>query len=597
MDATDHTRNQAPTATDPTPPAEAPSVLPGITRRAPTRAALGEVLIEMGVVTRSQLDEALAIQRTDGRRIGEILVEGGAISREVLADGLALRLGVPRAHLEAGVDPAVLALVDVATQRRYGVVPVGVEPDGAVVLAMVDPTDVLVFDDLRLLVGREVRPALVTSAELAAFFERMDPQHEDFLSGLVQEAHPGEREGAGREIDITAADADAAPVVRMVSSILTRAVEEGASDVHLEAQSGELSVRYRVDGVLRTVATVPSALSREVVSRIKIMGDMDIAERRVPQDGRVGLTVSGHQLDLRVVTVPTVHGENVVIRILDKSNVMLKLSDLGLSPQTLDRFSRCYNRPYGAILVTGPTGSGKSTTLYGALNQLNTDERKIITIEDPVEYRLPGINQVQVNVRAGMTFASGLRALLRCDPDILMIGEIRDRETAQIAMEAALTGHLVLATIHTNDAASALTRLTEMGVEPFLSASSVVGALAQRLVRRLCPTCRRRDHVPAQRLLAVAGTTGLPPGVPDPVPVYSPGGCSECRGTGYRGRVGIYEMLNMSEELERLTANTAPSNEIRRQARREGMRTMGEDGVLKILAGQTTVDELARVVG
>jgi type IV pilus assembly protein PilB len=322
---------------------------------------------------------------------------------------------------------------------------------------------------------------------------------------------------------------------------------------------------------------------------------MDIAERRVPQDGRVGMTVSGHRLDLRVVTVPTVHGEGVVIRLLDTSNVMLQLSELGFGAETLERFTRCYRRPYGAVLVSGPTGSGKSTTLYGAMHQLNTGDRKIITIEDPVEYRLGGINQVQVNARAGLTFATGLRALLRSDPDVLMIGEVRDAETAQIAMQAALTGHLVMATIHTNDAASALTRLTEMGVEPFLSASGVLGVLAQRLARRLCTECRRPARAPAAMLAEVAGSPP-PGGVPDPAPIYEPVGCSACRRTGYRGRVGIYEMLTMSEEVERLTAACAPSAEIRRQARREGMRTMREDGVAKVLAGITTLAELARTV-
>ena len=326
------------------------------------------------------------------------------------------------------------------------------------------------------------------------------------------------------------------------------------------------------------------------------MADLDIAERRAPQDGRVGLTVAGHRLDLRVATVPTVHGEGVVIRILDTSNAMRKLSELGFSAETLERFTHCYRRPYGAVLVSGPTGSGKSTTLYGALHSLNTGDRKIITVEDPVEYRLAGINQVQVNAKAGLTFATGLRALLRSDPDVLMVGEVRDGETAQIMMQAALTGHLVMATIHTNDAASALTRLTEMGVEPFLSASGVLGVLAQRLARRLCTECRRPVRVPAATLREFAGTNTLPEGVSDPAPIHQAVGCAACRQTGYKGRLGIYEMLTMSEDIERLTASCAPSSEIRRQARREGMRTMREDGVLKVLAGETTLNELARTV-
>ena len=382
----------------------------------------------------------------------------------------------------------------------------------------------------------------------------------------------------------------------MVGSVVERAVEEGASDIHLESQPEEMLVRYRIDGVLRTVAAIPSALSREVVSRIKVMAEMDIAERRVPQDGRVSLTAAGHRLDLRVVTVPTVHGEGVVIRILDTSNAMRKLTEIGFAPDTLERFSSCYRRPYGAVLVSGPTGSGKSTTLYGALHSLNTGDRKIITVEDPVEYRLAGINQVQVNGKAGLTFATGLRAMLRSDPDVIMIGEVRDGETAQIIMQAALTGHMVLATIHTNDAASTLTRLTEMGVEPFLTASGVLGVLAQRLARRLCLECRREMTVPADTLREFAGTATLPKGIGESAKIYQSVGCAACRQTGYKGRLGIYEVLTMSEEIERLTAASAPSSEIRRQARREGMRTMREDGVMKVLAGETTLNELTRTV-
>ena len=560
----------------------------------PPRAGLGEVLVGMGAVSRDALDAALARQRAEGGRLGDILVAQGSLSPERLGDGLARRLGVPRARLGAGVEPAVLDLLDERSRRRYQVVPLGVGPDAALLVATADPADVLALDDLRMLLGREVRPALAMPEEIAAFLRAGDVHADNFLSGFVREARPSPGAEAGPD-DLAAVDGETAPVVRMVGTVISRAVQEGASDIHLEAQPGEMLVRYRVDGVLRTAAAIPAELSREVVSRVKVMGDMDIAERRVPQDGRVGLTVAGHRLDLRVVTVPTVHGEGVVIRLLDTSNVMLQLSELGFGAETLERFTRCYRRPYGAVLVSGPTGSGKSTTLYGAMHQLNTGDRKIITIEDPVEYRLAGINQVQVNARAGLTFASGLRALLRSDPDVLMIGEVRDAETAQIAMRAALTGHLVMATIHTNDAASALTRLTEMGVEPFLSASGVLGVLAQRLARRLCTECRRPARAPAATLAEVAGAP-LPEGISDPAPIYEPVGCAACRRTGYRGRVGIYEMLTLSEEVERLVAACAPSAEIRRQARREGMRTMREDGVAKVLAGLTTLGELARTV-
>jgi type II secretory ATPase GspE/PulE/Tfp pilus assembly ATPase PilB-like protein len=563
---------------------------------APPRG-LGQVLIEMGAISRTMLEAALQRQREEGGRLGEILVAQGSLPSELLGDGLAKRLGVPRARLTGAIDPAVLNLLDERSRRRYRVVPLAVEASGALVLAMADPTDVLALDDLRMLVGRDVRPALALESELETFLNTGSVHEDNFLSGLVREAAPvgaGERLDAGS--DLAAISGETAPVVRMVGSVVARAVEEGASDIHLEPQPEEMLVRYRIDGVLRTVAAIPAALSREVVSRIKVMGDMDIAERRVPQDGRVSLTAAGHRLDLRVVTVPTVHGEGVVIRILDTSNAMRKLSELGFAADTLQRFTSCYRRPYGAVLVSGPTGSGKSTTLYGALHNLNTGDRKIITVEDPVEYRLAGINQVQVNSKAGLTFATGLRALLRSDPDVLMIGEVRDGETAQIMMQAALTGHMVLATIHTNDAASALTRLTEMGVEPFLSASAVLGVLAQRLARRLCVDCRRAVKVPADTLREFAGTATLPKGIGESAKIYQSVGCSACRQTGYRGRLGIYEMLTMSEEIERLTAASAPSSEMRRQARREGMRTMREDGVMKVLAGETTLNELARTV-
>ena len=567
---------------------------------APPRG-IGEVLIEMGAITRPVLEAALQRQKEGGGRLGEILVGMGSVTPEVLGDGLARRLNVPRARLGGAIDSAVLNLLDERSRRRYKVVPLAVEDSGALVLAMADPTDVLTIDDLRMLISRDIRPALALDTEIEAFLNAGSVSGTNFLSGLVREAGPGMTGGGHGGLDEGGADLSAisggsAPVVRMVGSVVERAVEEGASDIHLESQPEEMLVRYRIDGVLRTVAAIPAALSREVVSRIKVMAEMDIAERRVPQDGRVSLTAAGHRLDLRVVTVPTVHGEGVVIRILDTSNAMRKLTEIGFAPDTLERFSSCYRRPYGAVLVSGPTGSGKSTTLYGALHSLNTGDRKIITVEDPVEYRLGGINQVQVNTKAGLTFAAGLRAMLRSDPDVIMIGEVRDGETAQIMMQAALTGHMVLATIHTNDAASTLTRLTEMGVEPFLTASGVLGVLAQRLARRLCLECRRQVTVPADTLREFAGTATLPKGVGESAKIYQSVGCQACRQTGYKGRIGIYEVLTMSEEIERLTAASAPSSEIRRQARREGMRTMREDGVMKVLAGETTLNELSRTV-
>jgi type IV pilus assembly protein PilB len=547
----------------------------------------------MGAISVEDLESATARQKLDGRKLGELLVAEERITRDQLARAMAIRMGVSVFTLAEGVDPSVGNLIDEKSARRYQAVPVRIEPDGRLLVAMADPSNVFAIDDLRILTRHEIRPALASPEEIQTLLgqtSRLDA----VVADLVEES-------GGADVPLDQADisdvSDDAPVVRLVNSLIARAVDERASDIHLEPQAKEMVVRYRVDGVLRTVTAVPFRLAVGVASRVKIMADLDIAERRVPQDGRVGLTVGGRPLDLRVATLPTVYGEKIVMRILDKSNVMLQLSDLGFAKDVLAKFEMCYRRPYGAVLVTGPTGSGKSTSLYGALNQLNSTDKNIITVEDPVEYRLPGINQVQVNPKAGLTFAAGLRSILRCDPDIVMIGEIRDRETAQIAVESALTGHMVLATIHTNDSAGALTRLAEMGVEPFLSASAVAGILAQRLARRLCSHCKQQVMIPHTTLRELVDVAVLPPNLPDPIAVYRPTGCARCQETGYRGRVGVYEMLVMSEAMERLTVAGASGEEIARQARREGMRTLREDGLLKVLAGQTSIEEIARAVG
>ncbi|MCB0883114.1 MAG: type II/IV secretion system protein, partial [Thermoleophilia bacterium] len=404
-------------------------------------------------------------------------------------------------------------------------------------------------------------------------------------------------DGRDRHLSDITENADDAPVVRLVNSIIARGVHDGASDIHFEPQAREVLVRFRIDGVLRSITQVPLRFANGVSSRIKIMSDLDISERRVPQDGRVGLTVGGRHLDLRVATLPTVHGEKIVIRVLDRNNVVRDLGELGFASDTLKRFESCYTRPYGAVLVTGPTGSGKSTTLYGTLNQINSIDRNIITVEDPVEYRMHGVNQVQVNAKAGMSFAAGLRSILRCDPDVVMIGEVRDRETAKIAVESALTGHLVLATLHTNDAASALARLGEMGVEPFLSASAVSGILAQRLARRLCEHCRQPHMVPTKVMRDMVADDRLPDSLPEQMQVYRGVGCSRCGGSGYKGRIGIYEMLVVSPAIESMIVQSAGPDEITRQAMSEGMRTLREDGLMRVMRGETSLDELARAVG
>ncbi len=469
------------------------------------------------------------------------------------------------------------------------------DPDGTVVVAMADPANVFALDDLQIVMDRPVRPILASADDIAKLIAQAG-RLDSVVAQVVDQSDAADDRSALSVADITDTSDDA-PVVRLVNSIIARGVQDGASDIHFEPQAREVLVRFRIDGVLRSVTQVPLRFAGGVSSRIKIMSDLDISERRVPQDGRVALQMAGRNLDLRVATLPTVHGEKIVIRVLDRSNVVHDLADLGFADDTLQRYRQCYTRPYGAVLVTGPTGSGKSTTLYGTLNQLNSIDRNIITVEDPVEYRLAGVNQVQVNLKAGMSFAAGLRSILRCDPDVVMIGEVRDRETAKIAIESALTGHLVLATLHTNDAAGALARLTEMGVEPFLSSSAVSGILAQRLARRLCEHCREPHMVPASSLRALVADGRLPSSLPAQMQVYRPGGCSRCGGSGYRGRMGVYEMLVVTPAIEALMVAGATADEIGRRAMAEGMRTLREDGLMRVMRGETSLDELARAVG
>ena len=550
---------------------------------------LGEALIRLGFVKPEDVEAALARQATDRRKLGEILMAAGKVSRDQIDRAMALQMGMGVFNAKDGVDPSVASLIDEKTARRYQAIPVRFDADGMLVVAMVDPTNLQGIDDLQIVSGHTIRPARATKEEvqqLLASTNRVDD-----IIGIVDD----EDISAG-SVDDLRNETDNAPVVKLVNWIISQAVDHGTSDIHSEPQANSMLIRFRVDGVLKEITQVPRQMAGGVASRIKIMADLDIAERRTPQDGRVGINVGGKALDLRIATLPTVFGEKIVIRILDKSNVMLELGQVGFEPDVLAVYEKAYKRPYGAVVITGPTGSGKSTSLYGTLNQLNEPGKNIITVEDPVEYRLQGINQVQVNTKAGLTFAAGLRSILRCDPDIVMIGEVRDRETAQIAVEAALTGHLVLCTLHTNDAAGAIPRLTEMGVEPFLSASAIIGILAQRLARKLCPECRVKTTVSHKQLMEIGETKTLPRGLPDPAPIYEAGpGCSKCS-NGYKGRVGLYEFLTMSEETRHLALQEASGAQIAAQARKEGMRTLREDGLIKVLSGRTTLEELARTV-
>ncbi|CAN5323268.1 N/A [soil metagenome] len=551
-------------------------------------AGLPDVLLHSGLVTAADLDRARERQRDSGESLGQTLVDLRLVTEPQLVGALAQSIGLPFVDLtEATIDPMAAALVPQPLLRRLGVLPIGFDDEGRLRVAVSDPSDLVAMDDVRTAAGRGVVPLLATRQDIATAIERysrLGDSVEDAADSLDAGEEDAELAGLERV-------GDEAPIVRFVNALITQAVGDRASDIHLEPQEQGLRIRYRIDGVLHEMTTQGRRVQAAVASRLKIMADMDIAERRVPQDGRIGLRVSGKPIDLRVSTLPTVYGEKIVMRILDKSSVLLELSDLGFSRHNFERFESSFRKPYGAILVTGPTGSGKSTTLYATLNILNRPGVNIVTVEDPVEYRLNGVNQVQVHLRAGLTFPTALRSILRQDPDILLVGEMRDSETARIGMEAAMTGHLVLSTLHTNDAPSAVTRLSEMGVDPFLVASSVECVLAQRLARRLCGRCREA-YVPTEAELRLAGL----PSEGEPPTLYHAGGCRACGRTGYRGRLAVHEVMPVSEEIEQLVCERASSEEVTAVARRQGMRRMREDGLAKVLAGYTTLDELARVV-
>jgi type IV pilus assembly protein PilB len=565
------------------------------TRRGGSGRFLTDVLVELGYTERERVQRAIEEARQRGVTPERVLQEEKAITPEQLSHAIAERYGLD--HLDLGVfkvDMAAANLLSVGAAKRYGAVPVSYVNDHTLLLAMSDPANVLAIDDIALMTHLDVKPAVASLDDIQSLISRMN-RFEDAVQEAVDE---GEEGASPVEIVDLRESAEDAPVIKLVHSIIAQATERGASDIHFEPQpdeqgrSGrELRVRMRIDGVLTDEMTVPKRMVAGVVSRIKIMSDLDISERRVPQDGRVGLMVEGRHVDVRVVTIPSVHGESVVLRILDKDSIRLELDKLGMQEHELSRFRRAFHRAHGAVLTTGPTGSGKSTSLYSALLELNTPEKNIITIEDPVEYQIQGITQVQVNNKAGLTFANGLRSMMRADPDILMVGEIRDRETAQIAVEGALTGHMVLSTLHTNDAPSSITRLIEMGVEPFLVASAIESVVAQRLARTLCSHCKRRTIIPAEVLRDHGFAAQFD------IEAYEPVGCVRCGGMGYRGRIGLFEVMMMSPEIRALTLQRASADQIAAVAVREGMRRLREDGLDKVKSGLTSMAEVARVTG
>jgi type IV pilus assembly protein PilB len=593
MDARDYPNHlrPVPESGDSTAPALDPQAggTPGLTpprQRGRSSGFVTDVLVDLGFVDDDTARRAIEAARTAAQPPERLLLEQHAIDADQLSRAVAERYGLDHIDLSAyQVDMAAANLIPVGTARRYKALPVGFVDKETLLVAIADPTNVLAVDDIQIATGLDCSKAVATEEDIEGLIGRLNTL-QSAVSEAVSEGEEDEELAEVSDIEVSAEDA---PVIKLVYSILGQAVGEGASDVHFEAGEGEMRVRFRVDGVLREAAHVPKRMVNAVVSRVKIMSDLNIAEKRVPQDGRVSVTVEERRVDLRVTTLPTQRGEGVTIRILDKDNAQRTLDDLGMDGSARERFEEAFHQAYGAVLVTGPTGSGKSTTLYAALQELNEVEKNILTIEDPVEYRLAGINQINVNRKAGLDFATGLRSMLRADPDIVMVGEIRDGETARIAIEAALTGHMMLTTLHTNDAPGAITRLTKMGIEAFLTASAVDCVVAQRLARKLCSHCKRRVAV-SQQALAEADIR-----VGGELEAYEPVGCARCNQSGYRGRVGIFSVMTMSERVKEMTVDAAPEAEIAATAHEEGMLTLREDGVAKIRAGLTSLEEVVRV--
>ena len=555
---------------------------------------LGEILIARGKLDQQNLERTLRLQEGEGRRekLGVILGRLGLVSARDLADALSERLAIPVATAAEYPElPILEEQVSDRFLREARALPLR-ETDEGVVVAMADPGDPFLLRSLAMVCGKPIVPRLAVVIELEAALERLYGAGRSSMGQIVDNIASRDEEQEAGDVEHLKDLASEAPVVRLVNLLITHALESRASDIHIEPFENRLIVRYRIDGVLHEVESPPRRLSAAVISRVKIMANLDIAERRLPQDGRIKLRIQGKEIDLRVSTVPTMHGESVVMRILDKGGVPLDFASLGFDGPVLELFLEALGQPHGVLLVTGPTGSGKTTTLYTALDRLNQPDVKILTVEDPVEYQMPGINQIQVQPQINLTFANALRSIVRQDPDVIMIGEIRDLETAEIAVQSALTGHLVLSTVHTNDAPSTVNRLLDMGIEDYLLTSTVVGILAQRLVRNLCPHCRQ----PYQALPEVIEQMGLRRYVPEgEVTLWHPGGCDQCSGTGYRGRMGIMEMLPMNDRIRSLVMRHANSADLRAAAVEDGMESMFENGLRKAVAGTTTVEEVLRV--
>ena len=546
-------------------------------------------LVDAGIVTEAQVDEALEIQKTSKALIGSILTQLGYCTEEDIARIMAQKTGYRYVSIdEIGVNVAAANLITPEVAVRNNVLPLYQEGK-TLYVAMKNPNDIITIDNLHLMTGLEICPLVVSDMELAAAIENfanmnsaVDSYDDDDLAETQEETE---------ELSI-----DDKPAVQLVNQIINNAIKSGASDVHVEALEKMMRVRFRIDGVLQEVLQNPIKIFPSVVSRVKVLGGMDIAEKRIPQDGRATVRYEDKTLDVRIATMPTVYGEKIVMRLLERNKGNVSIKDIHFSERQFPRFDKAIHMPYGFVLVTGPTGSGKSTTLYATLAEISTLEKNVITLEDPVERRMAGINQVQMNNRAGMTFAAALRSVLRSDPDIVMVGEIRDGETAKIAVEAALTGHMVLSTLHTNDAAGAVTRLEEMGVEPFLTASSLVGVLAQRLVRKLCPKCKEEVTMTRAEMLKILPDFPVDQYPEETFTIYKPKGCLTCNNTGYKGREAVFEFLTVTEEMKKLILDLANGADIKALAISQGMHTLKDEGIYKVMHGRTSIEELLRVI-
>ena len=570
------------------------------------RERIGDILVKWGAVEPAQIERALKVQSDRGGRIGEILVAMEACPSEKIAQALAAQLDYPFvSDIDASsIDLTLLAPLKLGFCRSNRVLPI---TRGARVIEVAtdDPLNLEVLDEVRLLLQGEILPVVAPTPKLTdAINSAFERKNREIGAGIedIEDEQQGSTISEDGALDmrdlIEAGDDDEAPVIRFVNSLFIQSARERASDIHIEAGERELRVRFRIDGVLKEVASPPKRFHSSIVTRIKILANLNIAEKRVPQDGRIRIKIAGNDIDIRVATAPAAHGERITMRLLDKSAVLLNLRDIGFSDDQLKSILHLVHRPHGIILVTGPTGSGKTTTLYSGLSEINSPDKNILTIEDPVEFQLEGISQMQVNPKIDLTFASGLRSYLRHDPDVIMVGEIRDAETAEMAIQASLTGHLVFSTLHTNDAAGAFTRLTDMGVEPFLVASTVISTMAQRLVRRLCPECKQAYRPTAEEMAEVGvEMEELDRSTPEGL-IYRPkeGGCETCLGLGYKGRTGIYELMQVKDSVRRLVMNRADAGTITREAvEQHGMRTLRSDGALKVMKGVTSLEEVLRV--